>query len=100
MEHSKINLLPLLDYIDPSFCTYQEWVQVGMALKIEGYDVSDWDAWSRRDGGRYHAGECAQKWRTFTGTDSPVTGATIVDMAKKAAGAARPTAAMPMTGTI
>lgn len=83
MEHSKINLLPLLDYIDPSFCTYQEWVQVGMALKIEGYDVSDWDAWSRRDGGRYHAGECAQKWRTFTGTDSPVTGATIVDMAKK-----------------
>lgn len=83
MEHSKLNLLPLLDYIDPSFCTYQEWVQVGMALKIEGYDVSDWDTWSRRDGGRYHAGECAQKWRTFTGTDSPVTGATIVDMAKK-----------------
>lgn len=83
MEHSKLNLLPLLDYIDPSFCTYQEWVQVGMALKIEGYDVSDWDTWSRRDGGRYHAGECVQKWRTFTGTDSPVTGATIVDMAKK-----------------
>lgn len=73
----------MLDYIDPSFCTYQEWVQVGMALKIEGYDVSDWDAWSRRDGGRYHAGECVHKWRTFTGTDSPVTGATIVDMAKK-----------------
>lgn len=83
MEHSKLNLLPLLDYIDPSFCTYQEWVQVGMALKIEGYDVSDWDTWSRRDGGRYHAGECVHKWRTFTGTDSPVTGATIVDMAKK-----------------
>lgn len=79
-----INLIPLLDYIDPSFCTYQEWVNVGMALKLEGYSASDWDAWSLRDAGRYHAGECQRKWNTFDNTaDSPVTGATIVDMAKK-----------------
>ena len=26
----KINLIPLLDYIDPAFCDYQEWLQVGM----------------------------------------------------------------------
>ena len=79
-----INLIPLLDYIDPSFCTYQEWVNVGMALKLEGYSASDWDAWSLRDACRYHAGECQRKWNTFDNTaDSPVTGATIVDMAKK-----------------
>lgn len=79
-----INLIPLLDYIDPSFCTYQEWVHVGMALKLEGYSVDDWDTWSLRDAGRYHAGECEQKWRTFGGNAAElVTGATIVDMAKR-----------------
>lgn len=79
-----INLIPLLDYIDPSFCTYQEWVNVGMALKLEGYSADDWDAWSLRDAGRYHAGECEQKWRTFGGNAAElVTGATIVDMAKR-----------------
>lgn len=79
-----INLIPLLDYIDPSFCTYQEWVHVGMALKLEGYSADDWDAWSFRDAGRYHAGECEHKWRTFGGNAADlVTGATIVDMAKR-----------------
>lgn len=79
-----INLIPLLDYIDPSFCTYQEWVNVGMALKLEGYSADDWDAWSLRDAGRYHAGECERKWRTFGSNAAElVTGATIVDMAKR-----------------
>ena len=79
-----INLVPLLDYIDPAFCTYQEWVNVGMALKLEGYSAQDWDAWSLRDASRYHAGECAQKWRTFDETASTlVTGATVVEMAKQ-----------------
>lgn len=79
-----INLIPLLDYIDPSFCTYQEWINVGMALKLEGYSADDWDAWSLRDAGRYHAGECEHKWRTFGGNAADlVTGATIVDMAKR-----------------
>lgn len=79
-----INLIPLLDYIDPSFCTYQEWVNVGMALKLEGYSADDWDAWSLRDAGRYHAGECEKKWRTFGSNAADlVTGATIVDMAKR-----------------
>lgn len=79
-----INLIPLLDYIDPSFCTYQEWVNVGMALKLEGYSADDWDAWSLRDAGRYHAGECERKWRTFGSNAAElVTGATVVDMAKR-----------------
>lgn len=81
----KINLIPLLDYIDPAFCDYQEWLQVGMGLKEEGYDISDWESWSAKDITRYHAGECAKKWATFTGhyNGSPVTGATIVNMAKE-----------------
>ena len=27
------NLLKMLEYIDPASCDYQEWVNVGMALK-------------------------------------------------------------------
>lgn len=77
------NLLELLDYIDPSFLSYQEWINVGMALKHEGYTASDWERWSSRDSGRYHPGECFKKWTTFNeGALSIVTGGTIVKMAK------------------
>lgn len=78
----KIDLLPLLEYIDPSNLSYQEWVNVGMALKQEGYTASDWDNWSKRDLGRYRSGECFKKWTTFQGSSNPVTAGTIVDMAK------------------
>ena len=56
---SKIDLVPLLDYIDPD-ASYLQWVQVGMALQKEGYPVSVWDAWSRK-GSKYHDGECIKK---------------------------------------
>lgn len=79
----KINLIPLLDFINPSALNYQDWVNVGMALKEEGYTASDWDSWSARDNSRYHKGECFKKWTTFMGTTNPVTGATIVEMAKQ-----------------
>lgn len=77
-----MDLKLILEYIDPSDCNYQEWVNVGMALKHEGYTAADWDTWSARDGGRYHAGECLKKWSTFEGAGTPVTGGTIVQMAK------------------
>ncbi|MDF9845195.1 MULTISPECIES: AAA family ATPase [unclassified Paenibacillus] len=81
MEH-KLDLVALLGHVDPSYLGYQEWVNVGMALKYEGYTASDWDEWSRRDSGRYRPGECFKKWTTFEGTGNPVTGATITQMAK------------------
>lgn len=56
---------------------------MGMALKEEGCMASDWDAWSRRDAARYHAGECYRKWGGFHGSPSPVTGGTIVQLAKE-----------------
>ena len=77
-----MDLKAILEYIDPSDCNYQEWVNVGMALKYEGYTAVDWDDWSARDGDRYHAGECFKKWSTFEGAGTPVTGGTIVQMAK------------------
>lgn len=77
-----IDLTSLLDYIDPALLDYQDWINVGMALKSEGYDVSVWDAWSLRDPNRYHSGDCEKKWETFKGSHNPVTGATIAQMAK------------------
>ncbi len=81
MPPVKLDLIPLLEYIDPSYLNYQEWVNVGMALKHEGYTALDWDEWSKADP-RYKPGECFKKWTTFEGTGSVVTGATITQMAK------------------
>lgn len=78
MEDS--NLLELLSYIPPSSLSYTEWINVGMALKHEGYTASDWDEWSRNDA-RYNTGECFMKWDSFQGTSSPVTGGTIFHLA-------------------
>ena len=76
-------LTEILPNLDPAQLTYTEWVQVGMALKHEGHSAEDWEAWSRRDIGRYHSGECAQKWNTFRGNGTPVTAGTIVEMARR-----------------
>lgn len=75
------DLLKILEYIPPSELDYQEWINVGMALKHEGYTAADWDRWSMADS-RYRAGECEQKWQGFNGSAEPVTAGTIVQMAK------------------
>lgn len=41
--------LRALNSIDPSRLTYQEWLEIGIALKAEGYSVSTWADWSRSD---------------------------------------------------
>ncbi|CAM3409146.1 PriCT-2 domain-containing protein [Streptococcus pluranimalium] len=82
MTEREFDLIPLLEYIDPSVLSYQEWVNVGMALKQEGYTAMDWDNWSQADK-RYQKGECFAKWDTFQGNGlGTVTGATITQMAK------------------
>ncbi|HHC5090760.1 TPA: AAA family ATPase [Streptococcus pyogenes] len=83
MTDDKFDLLPLLDYIDPSKLSYQDWVNVGFALKHEGYTAMDWDIWSQSDS-RYKKGECFAKWDSFQGNGlGTVTGATITQLAKE-----------------
>jgi len=76
------NLLEILNHIDPSVLEYQDWLNVGMALKEAGHTAADWDAWSRRDPARYHSGECFLKWDSFRGSQNPVTAGTIIALAK------------------
>ena len=79
----KLDLISLLSYIPAAECTYEQWVEVGMALKHEGYTAADWDAWSAQDAARYHQGECLRRWNGFCGNTNPVTGASITMLAKK-----------------
>lgn len=83
MKQDELDLRQALDYIDPRELSYSEWVGVGMGLKEAGYPVGLWEDWSRRDGGRYRTGECARKWDSFRGTDTPITAGTIVQMAQR-----------------
>ena len=78
---NQYNILELLGYINPAALDYQEWVNVGMALKDAGYSAADWDRWSMADD-RYRKGECARKWESFRGAAVPVTAGTIVQMAR------------------
>ena len=82
MENHR-DLPEILTHIDPTELSYEEWLSVGQALHHSGLDVSVWDEWSRRDGARYHDGECAAKWRGFRGSASPVTSGSIIALAKK-----------------
>ena len=74
-------LIDVVNAVDPAQCSYQEWINVGMALKDAGASVSVWDAWSAKDGKRYHFGECAKKWQTFQGSGNPVSAGSVVQLA-------------------
>lgn len=50
-----------------------------MALNSEGFPVSVWDDWSRKDMDRYHSGDCEKKWDTFNGVGT--TAGTIFHLA-------------------
>lgn len=80
MENKEI-IPQCLEYIDPIGLDYLDWCNVGMALKEEGFDVSIWDEWSKKDPNRYRGfNESQTKWDGFKGKG--LTGATIVKMAK------------------
>ena len=73
----------LLAHIDPAALDYNEWVQVGMAIKHEGGSAYDWDVWSQRDSARYKAGDCYRKWESFREeAGGVVTGGTLYHLAR------------------
>lgn len=75
------SLLNCLPYINPD--DYETWITVGMALKHEGYQCSDWDSWSAGSN-KYKTGACEKKWKSFNETNSGeiVTGGTVFQMAR------------------
>lgn len=77
------NILEALKHIDVAKLSYQEWINVGMALKAEGFSWLVWDEWSQDDT-RYKKGECERKWGSFNGSSNPISGGTIIKMAQDA----------------
>ena len=80
-EHGDIP--EILEHIDCATCSYEEWLQVGMALKENDFPLSLWEDWSRTDMARYNDRECAYKWNSFTGSPRPIGTGTIVQIAKE-----------------
>lgn len=79
------DLAECLSALNPSVMEYTDWVQIGMALKHEGYSFDTWDQWSSQDAKRYKGnGAMLSKWEGFGASTNPVTGGTIVQMAKDA----------------
>lgn len=76
------DLLDVLGAIPVADLSREEWIEIGMALREEGYTVDVWDDWSRPDS-RYKAGECRKKWESFRGNANPVKAGTIVEIAKR-----------------
>lgn len=78
-EWSKDEIWRMLDCISPDI-SYNEWLQVGMALHEGGFSLSLWDEWSHK-GTKYENGDCDKRWRGFNATDG-ITVGTLVDMAR------------------
>ena len=74
-------ILEALKYIPP-LRDYDDWLRVGMALKHEGFDWTVWDNWSR-GAENYEEGVCEGKWKSFGGSSRPITGRTILSIARK-----------------
>ncbi|MBQ1576401.1 MAG: AAA family ATPase, partial [Oscillospiraceae bacterium] len=75
------NILSALAAIPVADLTREEWLEVGMALREEGFSVATWDEWSRDDE-RYHPGECERLWNGFRGSATPVKGGSIIKLAQ------------------
>lgn len=89
----RTDLLEILQYIDPAMLDYQDWINVGMALKARATTAPPGTLGVRRSGRRYHPGDCTRKWESFRGSSTPITGGTIVQLAKEPrldAGVGRP----------
>jgi len=75
----------LLENYPAEACDYNEWFRVGMALhhQYEGSDagLAIWDAWCAVDADRYKPTELPKKWRSFGGSASPVTMASVIKAA-------------------
>jgi AAA domain/Primase C terminal 2 (PriCT-2)/RepB DNA-primase from phage plasmid len=69
----------LLDHIHPDE-SYEQWVQIGMALKDYNMPFTLWDAWSQK-GAKYNQQEMAQKWQSFKGTGVSI--GSLVHIAQK-----------------
>jgi hypothetical protein len=85
LDISPDQIAALLDNYPAQPLGYEEWFRVGMALHHQhsGSDngLAIWSAWCARDADRYKPNELPKKWRSFGGSGSPVTMASVIKAA-------------------
>ena len=85
-DFEKAKIEKALDFLDPSYLSYDDWLNVGKALKsVSDSYLTLWDSWSSRDIEKYNKdrdNECTYKWESFKG--SGITIATLFKLAKDA----------------
>lgn len=85
MGETRYDLTEALAAIPPDV-HYDEFISVGQALHHEGYGVETWRDWVRgctQPDHRHRLAEVDKHWRSFgDGTDNPVTGGTLVKLAR------------------
>ena len=76
----------LTDFVHAKNLSRDEWFQVGCIMKRYGFELADFDAWSRDDS-RYDANDCVSQWNSFK-TDCELGDhgyklGTLIELAKK-----------------
>ena len=79
-DWSADDIAKLISHIHPD-CDYDQWVNIGMAIKDAGLPFQVWDSWSSK-GAKYQRAEMAHKWNSFKG--SGITIGSLVYLAKQA----------------
>ena len=64
-DFDEATIKDMLATISPD-CIYQDWIEIGMALKAGGFGLSFWDDWSK-GGAKYKKGDCYTHWQSFRG---------------------------------
>ena len=79
-------VLEALDALDPhDLAGYGDWLKVAQGLHHEGYGYEVFGDWLTSHGMRFDENLTRQKWRSFGSyPGTPVTGGTIVQMARDA----------------
>ena len=77
-----------LNHLSPvRAANYDDWLKVGMALHNVGDDMlQHWDTWSRSCPEKYDEGVCAEKWGTFTRSESGIGIGSLLMWAKQDTG--------------
>lgn len=92
-EPERDEVLQALQHIPPD--DYERWVQVGMALKQSGFELTAWDSWSRSSS-KYVEGECEKKWNSFQRVGRTVSARSVLYWAEEF-GYKRPNRYEPIT---
>jgi len=83
-QYTEIELAGIVNVINPGECSYEQWLQVGMAISTQMPDkrgLEMWHSWSQR-GKTHEPDECQIRWTGFDPA-GPIRVGTLIHIAKR-----------------